>query len=302
MSDWNNKKEIAPGDDYIVRAVAADSAIRAFAISSRNLVEYARSRHNSSPVVTAALGRLLSGGAMMGVMMKGEDDLLTIQIKSGGPMRGMTVTADAHGNVKGYPVVPDVILPANSKGKLDVAGAVGVGLMYVIKDMGLKEPYVGQTVLQTSEIAEDLTYYFATSEQVPSAVGLGVLMEKNNTVKQAGGFIIQLMPFTDEHIIDRLEQKVAEVTSVTDLLEQGMSPEQILEQILGEFGLEFTDRIPAHFSCSCSKERVSKAVAGIGRKDLEEMIAEGEPVTVKCDFCNTDYVFETEELKEILKG
>ena len=297
-----SKIEIKTEDgDYIVRATAAGSSIRAFAVTSRNLTEEGRRRHNSSPVVTAALGRLMSGAVMMGAMMKGDNDLLTIQIKSGGPSRGMTVTSDSHGHVKGYPVVPDVMLPANAKGKLDVAGAVGPGIMNVIKDMGLKEPYVGQIALQTSEIAEDLTYYFATSEQVPSAVGLGVLMNKDNTVKQAGGFIIQLMPFTSEEIISRLEEKLAQVTSVTELLDRGSTPEQLLEHILGEFGLEITDRMPAEFYCSCSKERVKKAVVSIGKKELNEMIAEGNPIEVRCDFCNTDYTFSIDELKEIVK-
>ena len=288
------------GNDYIVRATAADNAIRAFAITSKNLVEEARKRHNTSPVVTAALGRLLTGGAMMGVMMKGEKDLLTIQIKAGGPMQGMTVTADSKGNVKGYPVVPDVMLPPNSKGKLDVAKAVGVGLMNVIKDLGMKEPYVGQTVLQTSEIAEDLTYYFATSEQVPSSVGLGVLMNKDNTVRQAGGFIIQLMPYTEDSVIDVLEAKIASLSSVTDMLEQGYTPESMLAYILGDFGLEITDKVPAEFYCNCSKERVKKAIISIGKKDLQEMIDEGKPIEVKCHFCNSAYTFEIEELKEIV--
>lgn len=287
--------------DYIVRATAADHSIRAFAITSKGIVETARQRHNTSPVVTAALGRLLTGAAMMGVMMKGDEDLLTVQIKSGGPMQGMTVTADSHGNVKGYPVVPDVMLPPNKKGKLDVAGAVGVGIMNVIKDMGLKDPYVGQTVLQTSEIAEDLTYYFATSEQVPSSVGLGVLMNKDNTVKQAGGFIIQLMPFTDEKIIDALEKKIAEISSVTELLEEGHTPESLLEYILGDFDLEISEKTDAAFSCNCSKERVKKAIISIGKKDLQEMIDDGEPIEVKCHFCNTAYTFSIEELKEIVK-
>lgn len=287
--------------DYIVRATAADSQIRAFAITSRELVEKARLCHNTSPVVTAALGRLLSGGAMMGVMMKGEDDLMTVQVKGSGPVRGLTVTADSKGNVKGYPEEPDVILPANQNGKLDVAGAVGPGILKVIKDMGLKEPYVGQVALQTSEIAEDLTYYFAVSEQVPSAVGLGVLMEKNNTVKQAGGFIIQLMPFAEEKLIAGLEEKIAAVTSVTDLLEQGSTPEMLLEHILGEFGLEITERIPAGFHCNCSKERVEKVIASIGRKDIQEMIDEGEPIEAKCHFCNTAYEFTPEELAKIIK-
>ncbi len=288
-------------NDYIVRAAAADNSIRAFAITSKTIVEEARRRHNTSPVVTAALGRLLTGGAMMGVMMKGEKDLLTIQIKSGGPLKGMTVTADSHGNVKGYAVAPDVMLPPNKKGKLDVAGAVGVGLMNVIKDMGLKDPYVGQTALQTSEIAEDLTYYFAASEQVPSSVGLGVLMNRDNTVKEAGGFIIQLMPFTDEKIIDALEKKISGISSVTKLLEEGHTPESLLEYILGDFGVEITEKIPAAFYCNCSKERVRKAIVSIGRKDLKEMIDDGEPIEVKCHFCNTAYTFSIDELKEIVK-
>ena len=176
--------------------------------------------------VTAALGRLLTAGAMMGVMMKGEKDLLTLQVKCGGPAKGMTVTADSKGNVKGYPQAPDVMIQPNATGKLDVGGALGPGILRVIKDLGMKEPYVGQVALQTSEIAEDLTYYFATSEQVPSAVGLGVLMNKDNTVKQAGGFIVQLMPFTEEAVVETLEKKVAQITSVTDLLEQGATPQR----------------------------------------------------------------------------
>lgn len=285
--------------DYIVRATAADSQIRAFAATTRDLVEEARAAHNTSPVATAALGRLLSAGAMMGTMMKGEQDLLTLQIKAGGPLGGMTVTADSQARVKGYVNNPAVMLPPNSKGKLDVAGAVGVGILNVIKDMGLKEPYVGQTVLQTSEIAEDLTYYFATSEQVPSSVGLGVLMEHDNTVKQAGGFIIQLMPFTDEKIISALEEKLSAVTSVTSMLDAGMTPEQILEELLGEFGLEITDRIPTKYYCNCSKERVAKALISVGKKDLKEMIEDGKTIEVNCHFCNTNYGFTVEELKDL---
>lgn len=295
----NIRKERNKMSDYMIRATAADSQIRAFAITSKELVEEARKRHNTSPVVTAALGRLMSGAVMMGSMMKGEKDLLTIQVKGDGPMRGMTVTADAAGNVKGYPYVPDVILPANAKGKLDVAGALGAGTLSVIKDMGLKEPYIGQTILQTSEIAEDLTYYFAASEQVPSAVGLGVLMNKENTVEQAGGFIIQLMPFAEESVIERLEKKVAEVTSVTSLLAQGYNPEMILEKLLGEFGLEITDQMPAQFFCNCSKERVEKALASISKEEMDDIIKDGEPIEVNCDFCNTHYTFDIDELKEI---
>ena len=287
--------------DYIIRAVAADRQIRAFAAVATDLVETARKDHNTSPVATAALGRLLTGGAMMGTMMKGEKDVLTLQIKAGGPLQGITVTADSQGNVKGYVGNPDVCIPANSKGKLDVAGAVGVGFMNVIKDMGMKEPYLGQVALQTSEIAEDLTYYFATSEQVPSAVGLGVLMNKNNTVRQAGGFIVQLMPFAEESVISRLEQNVAKISSVTSLLEEGHTPESLLETVLDGFDVEINDRVPTQFYCNCSKSRVEKALISIGRKELNEMIQEGKPVELNCHFCNTNYTFTVEELKEILR-
>ena len=287
--------------DYIVRATAANSQIRAFAATTRDLTEHARAAHNTSPVATAALGRLLTAGSMMGVMMKGEKDLLTLQVKAGGPLEGITVTADSKGNVKGYVGNPNVILHANDKGKLDVAGAVGVGFMNVIKDMGLKEPYVGQTVLQTSEIAEDLTYYFATSEQVPSSVGLGVLMEKDNTVKQAGGFIIQLMPFTEEKVISQLEENLKDVTSVTTMLEEGHTPESLLNTLLKGFDIEINETIPTQFYCNCDKDRVEKALISVGRKELQEMIDEGKEIEMNCHFCNRNYTFSVEELKNILK-
>ena len=286
-------------EDYIVRATAANSQIRAFAISSRELVEQARQYHNTSPVMTAALGRLLSGAAMMGIMMKGEDDLLTVQVKGEGPAKGITVTADSQGNVKGYPQVPDVMLPPNAKGKLDVGGAVGRGILSVIKDIGLKEPYVGQVALQTSEIAEDLTYYFAISEQVPSAVGLGVLMNRDNTVRQAGGFIIQLMPSAEDSLIDILESKMASLSSVTDMLEQGDTPEQLLERLLGEFGVEILEAVPARYRCDCSRERVARAVASIGAKDLQELAAGQEPIEITCQFCDKRYLFTPEDLQEL---
>ncbi len=285
--------------DYIVRATAADGHIRAFAMTSRETVEQARRNHGASPVITAALGRLLTGAAMMGVMMKGEKDLLTIQIRCGGPAKGLTVTADACGHVKGFPSVPDVELAPNAMGKLDVGGALGPGVMSVIKDMGMKEPYVGQTELQTGEIAEDLTYYFATSEQIPSAVGLGVLVDVDCTVRQAGGFIIQLMPFTPEDVVERLEKRITEIASVTEMLEAGNTPEQILEIILGEFGLAVTDTVDACFCCECSRERVARAVGTLGRKDLDDIIGEGEAIEVKCQFCNKAYRFEIDELKEM---
>ncbi len=287
--------------DYIVRATAADKQIRAFAATTRELVEHARQIHNTSPVATAALGRLLTGGAMMGSMMKGEKDVLTIQMKGDGPIGGVIVTADSSANVKGYVGNPNVIIPPNYLGKLDVGAAIGYGTMFVSKDLGLKEPYNSQLPLTTSEVAEDLTYYFAKSEQVPSAVALGVLMEKDNTVKQAGGFIIQLMPFADESVISALEEKVEKITSVTSLLEKGYTPEQLLEEVLGDLGIEFLDKIPTKFDCNCSKKKVTKALIGVGRQGLKEMIDDGEPIEVNCHFCNTHYVFEIDELKELIK-
>lgn len=285
--------------DYIVRATAAGAQIRAFACTSRNLVEHARRLHNTSPVVTAALGRLLSAGVMMGSMLKGEKDLLTLQVKGDGPMGGAVVTADAGGNVKGYAYVPDVILPANPKGKLDVAGAVGAGTLSVIKDMGLKEPYIGQTLLQTGEIAEDLTYYFAASEQVPSSVGLGVLMERDNTVKQAGGFIVQLMPFTEDAVIDRLEKNLGKMNSVTAMLDAGDKPEEMLGHILEGLDLEILDTNPAAFSCSCDRYRIEKVLISLGKKELQDMIEEGREAEINCQFCNTHYKFSVDELKRL---
>ena len=284
----------------MVRATAADAQIRAFAAMTKNLVEEMRSLHNTSPVVSAALGRLLTGGAMMGAMMKGENDLLTLQIKGDGPIGGMTVTADAHGNVKGYANEAQVILPANAAGKLDVGSAVGKGILRVVKDMGLKEPYVGQTILQTGEIAEDLTYYFAVSEQTPSSVGLGVFMEKNNTVKQAGGFILQLMPYAEESVITRLEDNLRQFPSVTAALEEGKNPEQMLEALLDGLPMEIVDTMDVQYRCDCSKQRVERAMISLGKKELEEMIAEGKEVEAGCQFCNQKYKFTVEGLERLI--
>lgn len=285
--------------DYIVRGTAANGQIRAFAAYTKEMAEAGRTAHNTSPVATAALGRLMTGAAMMGIMMKGDKNVLTIQVHADGPIGGMTVTADSHGNVKGYVNNPDVMLPANAKGKLDVGGALGTGYMSIIKDLGLKEPYVGQIELQTGEIAEDLTYYFAASEQTPSIVGLGVLMEKNNTVKQSGGFIVQLMPNASEEVICHLENKLGGLKSVTTMLEEGLTPEQILETILGDLGLEIMEYAATKFYCNCSKERVAKALISIGSKELEKLIEEGKEIELNCHFCNTNYTFEVEEVKEL---
>ena len=286
--------------DYIVRATAADGQIRAFAAYTKDVVEEARRRHNTSPTATVALGQLLTAGTMMGAMMKNDTDILTLQIRCDGPLGGLTVTADNQGNVKGYAVHPDVDVPVKN-GQINVADALDLGVLNVIKDMGLKEPYVGQTILETSEIAKDLTYYYMNSEQVPSSVGLGVLMNKDNTVKCAGGFIIQLMPFAEDATIDKLEENLKNVTSVTELLDHGCTPEGLLEALLGNLGIEVLDTLPTQFHCNCSKERVEKAVASVGREDLQAMIDDGEDIEVKCDFCNSTYKYTVDELKEILK-
>ena len=286
--------------DYIIRATAAQGQVRAFAATTRDTVEFARNAHNTSPVATAALGRLLTGSAMMGAMMKGETDLLTIKIEGDGPIKGLMVTADSQGRVKGYAFHPQVMLPPNAKGKLDVGGALGVGVLSVIKDLGMKEPYVGQTILVSGEVAEDLTYYFATSEQTPSSVALGVLMNRENTVRQAGGFILQMMPQASEEVVSGLEQKLKEVRSVSRLLDEGKVPEMILESVLGDWGLEVQSRMPVEFYCNCSRERIEKALASVGRQELQSMVDDGETIQVNCHFCNQNYAFTVEELRGLL--
>lgn len=287
--------------DYIVRAMAADGQIRAFAANTTDMVEIAKNKHETSPIATDALGRLLTGGAMMGVMMKNDSDIVTIQIKAQGPIGSMTVTADAKGRVKGFVGNPQVMLPLKD-GRLDVAGALGLGVLSVIKDIGLKEPYVGDTILVTSEIADDLTYYFATSEQVPSSVGLGVIINKENVVTNAGGFIIQLMPDATEETIEKLEKRIMEIKSVTSMLEKDMTPEDILDMLFGDMGLEILDKVDTEFYCNCSKDRVSKAVISIGEEEIQAMVDEGNPIEVNCHFCNSHYTFSIDELKDMLEA
>ena len=288
-------------NEYIIRATAVAGQIRASAATTKEMVETANNAHNTSPIATAALGRLMTAAAMMGSDLKGEGELLTLRIEGDGPIGGLLVTADGKGDVKGYAFNPDVMLPPNAQGKLDVGGSLGLGVLSVIKDIGLKEPYVGQTQLITGEIAEDLTYYFATSEQVPSSVALGVLMNKDNTVRQAGGFIIQLLPGASDEIIDRLEAKLSGISSITSLLDAGKTPEEILTDILGEFGLEILKKMPVQFHCDCERSRVEKAIISIGRKEIQDMIDEGKEIEVNCQFCNKHYKFSVDELGEMLK-
>ena len=285
--------------DYMVRGIAAEGRIRAFAAVTKDTVEAARIAHNTSPVVTAALGRLLTGALMMGSMMKNEKDLVTLKVEGSGPIRSMLVTADVNGNVKGYPQEARIPLMVNAQGKLDVAGGVGVGLLTVIKDIGLKDPYSGTCELVTSEIAEDLTYYFASSEQIPSSVGLGVLVDEEDKVSQAGGFIIQVMPDALEEDIVAIEEALSEVKSVTAMLEKGMTPEDIIEALLGKLNPQIQATTPVQFHCDCSKEKVEGALVLLNDEDMDSLIEENQPIEVKCHFCNTGYVFGAEDLKNI---
>lgn len=300
MSDTNSSNDIKR--DYIVRATAAGGNIRAFAAYTGATVEEARKKHSLSPVACAALGRTMTGAAIMGTMLKSEGDLITIQITGDGPIGNIIATADRLGGVKGFVGNPSVMLPPSPKSKLDVGGAIGNGVFTVIKDMGLKEPYAGQVELQTGEVAEDLTYYFAVSEQIPSSVGLGVLMNRDDaTVAEAGGFIIQLMPFADDEIIGKLEDNIKSITSVTEMLKSGLSPEDMLAEILKDMDVQYTEHTAVNFRCNCSRDRIEKALISIGRDELESMISEGKPITMNCHFCNTDYTFDTGELKKLLK-
>ncbi len=290
--------------DYIIKATAAEGRIRAFACTSKHTCEEARRLHNTSPVATAALGRLLSAGLMMGSMMKGREDLLTLRIAGEGPLGGMLVSADAFGHAKGYVFNPAVLIPANSLGKLDVSGAIGRGVLSVISDIGLKEPYVGQTELISGEIAEDLAYYYAVSEQLPSAVALGVLMNRDNTVAFSGGFIIQLMPAKEgedmSELATEIEKRLAALLPVTALLSQGKAPEDILDILFYDMRLEFNEKIEAGFRCDCSRERTRKALISIGRKELSELVKESGDTELLCHFCNKKYIFTSEELKKLL--
>ena len=284
--------------DYIIRATAANDSVRAFAISGTNMVEEARVMHETSPIVTAALGRMLMAGAMMGVTLKSEKDVMTLQIQGEGALKGITVTSYSDGFVKGFPNENIVILPPKN-GKLDVGGAIYPGFLRVIKDMGLKEPYVGTVDLQTGEIAEDLTYYFAVSEQIPSSVGLGVLVNKDCTVNCAGGFIIQVMPMCPDNVLDKIEENLKSLPSVTDMMSEGATPENMLERIFDGLDVDIKDKTETGFRCDCSKSRVERSLASLNKQDKEEIIKEGKPVEVRCQFCNKKYEFSIDDIKKL---
>ena len=288
-------------NDYIVRATAGNGSIRAFAATTRDLVQHAREVHHTSPVASAALGRMLTAAAMMGTMLKGDKDLLTLQVRGEGPLQGIVVTSDSKAQVKGYVFNPGVEVPDLIPGKLNVSGAIGAGHMSIIKDIGMREPYAGKIELVTGEIAEDLTYYFAQSEQTPSAIGLGVLVETDTSIRRAGGFIIQLLPDATDEMIDRLEKKLATIPYVSDLLDMGATPEDILQMILGDFDLKIMDKIPTTFYCNCTRERVEKALISIGKEELEKIIREDKKANLHCHFCSKEYDFNEEQLVALLE-
>jgi len=290
-------------EDYIVRATAANATVMAMAVVSTNIVREAKRLHELSPLASAALGRTLTAASMMSQMLKSENDKLTIQIKGNGPLGGIVVVSDSHANVRGYVYNPGVYLPLNESGKLDVSSAVGrEGYLNVIKDIGLKEPYIGYVDLVSGEIGDDIAYYYAFSEQVPSVVALGVLVDVDGNIINSGGYIIQLMPGAEEDIIDYLENKIKILPSVTNMLSDGKTPEDILELILGEKGLEILDKVPCAYKCSCSRERMERNLLSIGAKDIIEIIEEKHGAELNCHFCNKKYYFTEEDLKKLLEN
>ena len=286
--------------DYIVHATAADSMIRGFFARATDTVGDAVKIHNTTPVVSAALGRLLTAGAILGSMQKNDDDLVTLVIRGDGPIGGLVVSCKKDAAVKGYPHNNQVDLPLNPLGKLDVARGLGSGYLSVIRDIGLKTPVSGQTELVSGEIAEDLTHYFAHSEQIPSAVAMGVLIQQDHSVRQAGGFILQLMPGCPDDVAQRLESNLEVLPPLTELMEAGKGPEDIMHMVLGDLGCAEIERRPMCYACNCSRERVSRAVAGIGRDDLTQILQEDGQITLHCHFCTRDYFFNKAEIEEIL--
>ncbi|KYG93684.1 Hsp33 family molecular chaperone HslO [Paenibacillus sp. SEL1] len=284
--------------DRLIRGTAMDGRVRAFAVRTTQLVEELRRRHDTHPTATAALGRTLTAGAIMGSMLKGKERL-TIQVKGDGPIGQIVVDANAVGEVRGYVTEPHVHLPSNSMGKLDVAGAVGTeGFIHIIKDLGLKEPYRGSTPIISGELGEDFTYYFAKSEQTPSAVGLGVLVDTDNSVIVAGGFIIQLLPGLNDDEITAIENAVSSIPPVTALLDQGLELDEMLRWMLPD--VRILDELDIHFQCECSRERVEKTLISLGESELEQLIEEEGQAEVVCHFCNEAYQFNKDELQNLL--
>ena len=286
--------------DYLVKALAFNGEIRAMAVRTTDTVTEAQERHDTWRAATAALGRTLTGSLLLGAMHKNEEKL-TVKIQGDGPLGAIVVDADSKGNVKGYVKNPEVNLAPNALGKIDVRGAVGAnGTFSVVKDLGLKEPITGQVPIVSGEIAEDFTYYFATSEQVPSSVGLGVLVNPDNTVLAAGGFILKLMPGCEEEVIAFIEQRLNQIEPVSKMIEKGLTPEEIVQAVVGEDNVTILDRMPVAFTCQCSKERFSDAIAGLGNDEIQAMITEDGGAEAQCHFCLQTYDFSKEELEALL--
>ena len=288
---------------YILRGTSKNHGIRIFAADTTCMVEEARRLHNTSPVASAALGRALTASSIMGIMMKGDNDKLTLSINGKGPLGTIVCVADSKGTVKGYVSNPLVDIPSRADGKLDVGSAVGInGLVTIIKDMGMKEPYTGQYPLVNGEIAEDLTAYYAYSEQQPSAIALGVLVDVDYSIKAAGGFIVQLMPEAEEKDIDILEKNLSQITSVSHLIDEGKIPEDLINLVLKDLEPMVYEKIPVSYKCDCSRERIEKALISIGKKDLDEIIKEDKLAEISCHFCNTVYHFNEAELIDLRKS
>lgn len=286
--------------DYVLRATAGDGQVRAFVATTKNMVDRARDLHKTSKVATAALGRTLTATSIMGLMMKNDGDKITVIIKGGGPIGSILATANSKGIVKGYVDNPNVVVEDYENGKLNVAAAVGSeGTVRVTKDLGLREPYNGSYPMVSGEIAQDLTYYFALSEQTPSVVALGVLT-KEEEVEYAGGFIVQLMPDAAEETISKLESNVANLDSITNMLKEGKTPEDILNIVLDGLNPQILDKCDVGFECECSKERVEGVLISIGQHQLAEIIEEDKKAEIGCQFCNSKYMFDEDELKAIL--
>lgn len=289
--------------DQIVRVITSDGAVMASAITGKELVEHARQIHKTLPVATAALGRSLMGASMMGNQLKGDNDSLTLQIRGGGPLGMITCVSDSQGNVRGYVTNPFVDIPRKSQGKLDVGAAVGTdGSLTVIKDLGLKEPYVGSIPLVTGEIAEDITAYFATSEQFPTACALGVLVDRDQSVSAAGGYLIQLLPGADDAVIDKVERGIQQMGYVTHAFQEGVTPLELVQKVLGEFEVEVLETTPVEYRCYCSRERVSRALISLGVDELQKMIDEQGQAQLSCHFCNKAYTFDKAELEQLIQS
>jgi molecular chaperone Hsp33 len=289
-------------NDYLIKALAFDGQIRAYSVSSTEMVGEAQQRHDTWPTASAALGRAMTATTMMGMMLKGEDNKITVKVEGGGPIGVIIVDSNTKGETRGYVTNPHTHFELNSKGKLDVARAVGKeGFLSVLKDIGMREKFTGQVPLVSGELGDDFTYYFASSEQVPSAVGVGVLVNPDHSIKASGGFIVQVMPNASDAIIDLLEERINAIPPISRLIEKGLTPEEILFELLGEDQVRILEKSPVQFKCTCSHERFGQAIVSLGEQEIREIIEEDGQAETNCQFCNATYVFSKEELETLLQ-